>query len=275
MAAPGAMIAYALLGTSRTLVVSATTAASAVSAAAVGPLAGGDAARFAALSAALALVTAVVLAAAGALRLGAIADLVSKPVMTGFLFGLGLTIMVTPAARACSAWRAATVTSSSGCGRCSATSATCTAATLAVGAGSIAVLVAGSRLAPALPSMLLVLVLAIAASALLDLSAHGVDVVGDLPRALPDPAMPDVSAGDVVDLVGAGARRARAHRRGGRRGALAGHAARLHGRSATAIWSRSAAPTCSRACRRGSSSRAARARPPRPRGRAARPSSPR
>ena len=94
MAAPGAMIAYALLGTSRTLVVSATTAASAVSAAAVGPLAAGDPAKFAALSAGLALVTAVVLAASGALKLGAIADLVSKPVMTGFLFGLGLTIMV-------------------------------------------------------------------------------------------------------------------------------------------------------------------------------------
>ena len=51
MAAPGALIAYALLGTSRSLVVSATTATSAVSAAAVAPLAGGDAAHFAALSA--------------------------------------------------------------------------------------------------------------------------------------------------------------------------------------------------------------------------------
>ena len=91
------MIAYALLGTSRTLVVSATTATAAVSAAAIGPLAGGDTARFAALSAAFALVTAVVLLLAGALRLGAVADLVSKPVMTGFLFGLGLTIMVSQA----------------------------------------------------------------------------------------------------------------------------------------------------------------------------------
>ena len=202
MAAPGAMIAYALLGTSRTLVVSATTAASAVSAAAVGPLAGGDAARFAALSAALALVTAVVLAAAGALRLGAIADLVSKPVMTGFLFGLGLTIMVTQLPDALGVEggdgdffeRLWALLGDLG---------DVHGATLAVGVGSIAVLVAGKRLAPAFPSMLLVLVVAIAASALLDLSAHGVDVVGDLPRALPDPAIPDVSAGDVVNLVGA------------------------------------------------------------------------
>ena len=47
MAAPGALIAYALLGTSRSLVVSATTATSAMSAAAVGPLAHGDMAAFA------------------------------------------------------------------------------------------------------------------------------------------------------------------------------------------------------------------------------------
>jgi outer membrane lipoprotein SlyB len=49
MAAPGAMLAYALLGTSRQLVVGATTATAAVSAATVGGLADGNAARFAAL----------------------------------------------------------------------------------------------------------------------------------------------------------------------------------------------------------------------------------
>jgi sulfate permease, SulP family len=83
MAAPGALVAYAFLGTSRTLVVSATTATSAMSASAVGPLANGDAATFAALSAALAVIAAVVLAAGGVLGLGALSDFVSKPVMGG------------------------------------------------------------------------------------------------------------------------------------------------------------------------------------------------
>ena len=45
------------------------------------------------------------------------------------------------------------------------------------------------------------LVLAIAVSALLGLDGHGVDVVGDIPTALPDPAIPDVAAADLVDLV--------------------------------------------------------------------------
>src|SRR5262249_45655275 len=95
MAAPGALLAYALLGTSRSLVVSATTATAALSAAAVGPLAGGDTARSATLSAPPALLTTATLPApAGALGLGRVTDFVSKPVMTGFLFGLGLTVAV-------------------------------------------------------------------------------------------------------------------------------------------------------------------------------------
>jgi SulP family sulfate permease len=91
-AAPGALLAYALLGTSRSLVVSATTATSALSAAAVGPLADGDVSRFAALSAALAIVAAVVLVLAGLIHAGKVMDFVPTTVMTGFLFGLGLVV---------------------------------------------------------------------------------------------------------------------------------------------------------------------------------------
>ena len=200
MAAPGAMIAYALIGTSRQLVVSATTATSAVSAATVGPLAGGDPVRFAALSAALAIVVAVVLALGGALKFGAVADLVSKPVMTGFLFGLGLTISLAQLPSLLG------VPSGSGnffpqlwdlFGHLDETATT----TLAVGVGSLVVLLVGRRVAPRIPSTLLVLVLAIAVSALLNLDEHGVDVVGDIPDALPDLAVPDVNADDIVKLI--------------------------------------------------------------------------
>ena len=63
------------------------------------------------------------------------------------------------------------------------------------------VLAAGKRFAPVVPWTLVVLVAAIAASALLDLEDHGVAVVGDLPSALPDPALPGVGAGDSVNLL--------------------------------------------------------------------------
>jgi sulfate permease, SulP family len=200
MAAPVAMAAYALLGTSRQLVVSATTATSAVSAATVGPLAGGDVERFAALSAALALAVAVVLVLGGALRFGAVSDLVSKPVMTGFLFGLGMVIAL--------AQLPALLGVDPGEGNFFPALSDVLAelgdvhgATLAVGAASVAGLVLGRRLVPALPSTLLVLVGAIAVSAIAGLEDHGVDVVGDIPNALPDPAIPHVGASDFVALV--------------------------------------------------------------------------
>ena len=200
MAAPGAMLAYALLGTSHQLVVGATTATAAVSAATVGTLAHGDAARFAVLSAALALATGVVFLAAGVFKLGAIADFISKPVMTGFLFGLGLVIALgqLPSLLGVKAGEGnffpALVDVLGELGDVDAT-------TLAVGAGSVALLVLCRRLLPVVPPTLLILVLAIVVSALLDLSSHGVAVVGHIPNALPDPAVPHVSADDIVALA--------------------------------------------------------------------------
>jgi high affinity sulfate transporter 1 len=202
MAAPGALVAYAILGTSRTLVVSATTATSAISAAAVGPLAAGDTMRYATLSAGLALLSAAVLAAAGFLRLGGVMDLVSKPVMTGFLFGLGLTIAVTQLTKVFGV--------PEGDGNFFELLADLIGDldetqwwTLAVGLSSIAGLVVLGRLAPKLPATLIVLVVAIAVSALLDLSERGVEVIGELPSGLPDPSWPGLSGADVVDLLAA------------------------------------------------------------------------
>src|SRR4029077_14404988 len=51
---------------------------------------------------------------------------------------------------------------------------------------------------------LVVLVLSIVMSWLLDLKAHGVDVVGTLPSALPDPSVPDLRDGDIAALIGTG-----------------------------------------------------------------------
>jgi high affinity sulfate transporter 1 len=200
VATPVAMIAYALLGSSRQLVVSATTATAAVSAATVGPLAHGDATRFAALSAALALIAGIVFLLGGLLRLGAIADLISKPVMTGFLFGLGLTIALEQVPSILGV--------DGGAGNffprlwdLIGQLGEVDGATLVVGAASIAVLVAGRALLPAIPATLVVLALGIGVSALLGFDQHGIATVGHIPDALPDPAIPDVGADDLVSLI--------------------------------------------------------------------------
>jgi SulP family sulfate permease len=200
IAAPGALLGYALLGSSHTLVVSATTATSALSAAAVGPLADGDPIRFAALSTALALVSAAVLASAGLLRFGGITDLVSKPVITGFLFGLGLFIMVSQAPSLFG------IEGGSGqffgrladlLGDLGETQGW----TLAIGGACVVALIALRVVAPRLPGTLIVLIGAILVSALLDLEGRGVVVVGELPEALPDADLPDVGWADLAHLL--------------------------------------------------------------------------
>ena len=73
--------------------------------------------------------------------------------------------------------------------------------TAAAGAASVVALVAFRRLAPQLPGTLIVLASSIVLAAVLGLDDRGVDLVGKLPRGLPDPAVPDVSIDDLVNLL--------------------------------------------------------------------------
>jgi MFS superfamily sulfate permease-like transporter len=127
-------------------------------------------------------------------------DFVPKPVMTGFLFGLGLVVALGQLPKIFG------VPAGSGgffsqlwdlVGELGETSGW----TLVLGAGGAAALVLLQRLAPQLPGTLIVLAGSIVVSAALDLASRGVDVVGELPDAAPDFAIPDVSWGDLADLL--------------------------------------------------------------------------
>ena len=78
-------------------------------------------------------------------------------------------------------------------------------ATLAVGAGALALLFGLDRFAPKAPGGLIALVLGIVVSGALDLSQHGVDIVGDVPSGLPSLGIPDIQGGDVGALIVAAA----------------------------------------------------------------------
>jgi MFS superfamily sulfate permease-like transporter len=90
------LLGYAVFGPSRILVLGPDSSLGPMIAATVLPLvaAGGDPGRAVALASMLALMTAVVMIAAGALGLGFVADLLSKPTMIGYMNGLALTIVV-------------------------------------------------------------------------------------------------------------------------------------------------------------------------------------
>lgn len=92
-AAPGALLLYAAFGSSRHLGVGPMSATAALSAAAVAKMAsnGGD---FAALTAALAIMTGILALVAGLARLGFFWNFISEPVLKGFIIGMALTIIV-------------------------------------------------------------------------------------------------------------------------------------------------------------------------------------
>ena len=87
------LLAYALFGSSRHLVVGPDTAMAAIVAVAVAPLAVGDPARLGLLAAGLGVMVGLICLLSGLLRLGFVANFLSKPVITGFLHGLALVIV--------------------------------------------------------------------------------------------------------------------------------------------------------------------------------------
>ena len=93
-AAPGALLLYAALGSSRVLVMGPMAAAAVLSAATVADLAPAGDEQFAALTAGLAVTAGAAALFAGLLRLGFLAEFISPPVLKGLIIGLALTIII-------------------------------------------------------------------------------------------------------------------------------------------------------------------------------------
>lgn len=188
-AAAGGII-YALFCTSRHISTgpSSSLAAVAGGAVAVTGLAGAQAAE---LVAAIALATGLLFLLLALLRMGWIASFLSKAVVTGFLAGAAVDVVIGElpkltgtSAEGDNAWREL----GSWLGSLGDTDLT----TLLVGVTALAVILGLRRLAPAVPGALVLVAGGLLASSLFDLGAHGVALVGDVPRGLPVPEMPDL-----------------------------------------------------------------------------------
>jgi sulfate permease, SulP family len=199
-----ALAAYAVFGTGRHLKVTTSSTMAIMSAAVVTPIAASDPSRYVVLTAALALVVGGLLLAAGLVRLGFLANFMAKSVVTGFVIGLAITIIVGQLPKLFG------VPSASGdvfqqLAALIAALPDTNPWTLAVGASALVLILVLRVLVPRLPGALVVLVLGIAASAILDLAAHGVAVVGEVGTGVPLPGLPNVSLSDYALLVaGAG-----------------------------------------------------------------------
>lgn len=200
-ATAAAMVVYVVLGSSPHLSVGPESTTALMTATVVGPLAAGDPARYAALAAALGLIVAAICLVAWAARLGFLANLLSKPVLVGYLAGVAV-IMIAAQLDSFTGVAAEHDRPLGQIAEFVEHIGDVHGPTLAMGATVLVFLfVAGHRF-PRLPVPLFGILAAAAAVALFDLGQDGLHLVGSVPAGLPSPRVPDVGWGDLADMAG-------------------------------------------------------------------------
>jgi high affinity sulfate transporter 1 len=195
------LVAYALFGTSRQLIVNPDAATCAIFAATVLPLANGNPDALRSLSMALAMLTGLVCIAAGIFRLGFLADFLAKPILVGYLNGVAISIFVGQVGKVVGfAMHSRGITQMliELAGKLHQTHLP----TLAVGLTTLAVIMGSKRLSPRAPAPLLAVVAAVALVYGLGLEDRGVAVVGELPAGLPGLSWPQFDAENLKLLLG-------------------------------------------------------------------------
>ena len=197
------LLGYAVFGPSRILVLGPDSSLGPMIAATVLPLvaANGDAKRAVALASLLAIMVAAIMILASVAKLGFIADLISKPTMIGYMNGLALTILVGQLPKLFGfkidaeglIHEAAAFVSGLADGKA-------VAAAAIVGIAGIVLILVLQRWLPKVPAVLIMVVLAIAATSVFHLADHDVSLVGVLPKGFPPLTIPHVRASDLGPL---------------------------------------------------------------------------
>jgi len=196
----GSLLVYAVFGSSRQLSVGPESSTALMTAVAIAPLAGGDPGRYAVLAAALALLVGAVCVIGWLARLGFLADLLSRPVLVGYMAGIAVIMIVGQLGKVA---------------KVSVDGETIVAAvrsflreahnahlpTIVLAAAVLTFLVTAGKLWPRLPVALIGVLLATAATALFSLRDFDIRVVGEIPAEFRVPGLPGVSGADLVALL--------------------------------------------------------------------------
>ncbi len=198
------LIAYAIFGPSRILVLGPDSSLAAIIAATIVPLAAGDPDRLVALAGALALMTGALCMLAGLAHFGFITDLLSKPVRIGYLNGIALTVLIGQLPKILGF-------SSSGDNLIQETISMIQGVaqgltnwtTVAIGVTCLAIVLIFKRKWPKIPGVLIAVVGATIVVGFFNLAtvAAEVSVVGPLPQGLPSFQIPIVSLADLGALA--------------------------------------------------------------------------
>jgi len=194
------LVAYALLGSSKQLVISLDASTAAMVALAVAPVAGGDPIRYAALAGLVALLVGLILVLAGSMRLGFVANLLTRPVLIGYQAGLALVVVVSqlPRLLGIAVEKDATLPRTIEIiGRLDDSSIQ----TLAVGVACLALVAFTFVWKPGVPAALFAIVGATLLVELFGPALADVDVLGEVPAGLPPLRVPTFRAADVTALL--------------------------------------------------------------------------
>jgi len=196
------MAVFSVLGSSRHLVVAADSATAAILAAALSGLAVAGSERYVRLAGLAALLAGAILLLARIARLGFLANFLSRTVLVGFLTGVGIQVAagqlpdmlgVTAASKQTPAKLLEVARALPDAHWADA----------ALSAGVIVIVLAARRITPRIPGALIAVIIAIGLSRAADLAAHGVAVVGPVPRGLPSLGLPALGRHEAVKLLGA------------------------------------------------------------------------
>lgn len=200
-AAVPSLLIYALLGSSRHLVVAPLSATAALSATVAATYSSGGAADYLRVTITLTIVVGVLGVLAGLLRLGFVTTFISEPVLKGFIIGLAFTILLGQVPDLIGVEKAGGDVPAELVGLVRELPGL-HVATAVIGVGALALLLGLRRLAPGVPGSLVVVVLGIVASALFDLAGRGVEVVGGIEAGLPSVGLPDSTPGQYAEILG-------------------------------------------------------------------------
>lgn len=196
------LLAYALFGPSRILVIGPDSGLAPLIAVAVVPLALGDDDRAVALAGLLAIMVGLILVAAGSLRLGFVTDLLSKPIRRGYLNGIAVIVIISQLPKLLGfsieslhpltdLWALIT---SIGAGSISLLAAV-------FGVGALALILSFRvLLKDRIPGVLVAVVLGMLTTAIFGLSDQ-LPVVGKMPQGFPAPAIGGINWADVLQLA--------------------------------------------------------------------------
>ncbi|PXY36527.1 sulfate transporter [Prauserella flavalba] len=199
-AALGPLAVYVLIGSSRQLSVGPESTTALMTAAALAPLAAGDPGRYAALAATLAVLVGGVCLLGRLVRLGFLAELLSKPVLVGYLSGIAVIMIASQLGR----FTGVEVDGESFVAQVRSFTQhveTLHWPTFALGSAILLALLLADRLVPRLPGPLFAVLLATVVVSVFSLQQYGIGVVGDIPAGFPASGLPSVLPGDLATLL--------------------------------------------------------------------------